>query len=58
MMNGDLFAQRPNTFKCHEHMSIATLLLRKLRDDDTGAIEQAFRRWTLSRSRDPEESVY
>jgi His-Xaa-Ser system radical SAM maturase HxsB len=58
MMNGDLFAQRPNTFKCHEHMSISTLLLRKLRDDESGEVERAFRRWTLSRARDPSESVY
>ncbi len=58
MQFGDLFAQRPNTFKCHEHMHISEFLLKKLRDDTDGTVERIFRRWTLQRPRDPSESVY
>lgn len=58
MQSGDLFAQRPNTFKCHEHMHISSVLLQKLRDDTDGSVEAVFRRWTLQRPRDPSESVY
>ena len=51
MVHGDLFAQRPLTPKCHQHMGIAKLLLHKLAQDPDGSIERVFRRWTVSRPR-------
>jgi len=53
MQGGDLFAQRPNTPKCKEHMTIARLLLQKLDSDSTGELEGIFRRWTIDRPRHP-----
>jgi uncharacterized protein len=47
---GDLFAQRPNTTKCREHMNIARLLFERLAEDD-GTVERIFRRWTINRPR-------
>ncbi|MCB9791722.1 MAG: His-Xaa-Ser system radical SAM maturase HxsB [Alphaproteobacteria bacterium] len=49
MQCGDLFAQRPNTFKCNEHMSIARMLFRRLAEDPE--VEAIFRRWTINRPR-------
>ena len=57
MLQGDLFAQRPRTPKCSEHMGIAKLLLRKLDEDEDGSVERIFRRWTISRPRDPNEGL-
>ena len=57
MLNQDLFGQRVNTPKCREHMGIARMLLQRLDSDEDGAIERIFRRWTLSRPRDPEEGL-
>ena len=51
MVNRDLFAQRPLTPKCHQHMGISKLLLEKLAQDPDGSIERVFRRWTVSRPR-------
>ena len=48
---GDLFAQRPNTPKCAEHMTIARLLFERLAEDTTGEVEAIFRRWTVQRPR-------
>ena len=47
----DLFAQRPLTPKCKEHMKISELLFTKLLHDTDGKIEKVFRRWTLDRPR-------
>ncbi|MCB9664902.1 MAG: His-Xaa-Ser system radical SAM maturase HxsB [Alphaproteobacteria bacterium] len=52
MESGDLFAQRPNTPKCKEHMGIARLLFERIANDTDGKIEAVFRRWTINRSRD------
>ncbi len=52
MHSGDLFGQRPNTLKCHEHMNISRLLLQRLADDKDGSIEGVFRRWVVDRPRD------
>jgi len=52
MESGDLFAQRPNTPKCKEHMGISTLLLSRLANDEEGRIERIFRRWVINRARD------
>lgn len=52
MMSGDLFGQRPNSPKCQEHYTIASLLLEQLANDEDGAIEAMFRRWTLTRPRE------
>jgi uncharacterized protein len=54
---GDLFAQRPNTPKCKEHMAIARLLFERLARDEDGKIEAIFRRWIINRPRDEEEEV-
>jgi len=51
MQHGDLFAQRPNTSKCRQHMGIVHILLDKLAQDGDGSIERVFRRWTVSRPR-------
>lgn len=50
MLFGDLFAQRPNTPKCREHMDIARLLFERLAEDD-GTVERIFHRWTINRPR-------
>jgi len=54
MHTGDLFGQRPNTLKCHEHMGISKILLQRLADDEDGKIEGVFRRWVVDRPRDTE----
>ncbi len=54
METGDLFAQRPNTPKCKEHMAISRLLFERLANDKDGKIETIFRRWTINRPRDEE----
>ncbi len=56
MTSGDLFGQRPNTPKCKEHMAIVSLLLERLADDPEGRIETIFKRWTLTRPREPRTS--
>ena len=56
MTSGDLFGQRPNTAKCQEHMTIASLLLQRMADDSDGRIEEIFKRWTLTRPREPRVS--
>lgn len=52
MTSGDLFGQRPNSPKCKEHYTIASLLFERLADDPDGKLEQIFRRWTLTRPRE------
>jgi uncharacterized protein len=52
---GDLFAQRPLTPKCHEHMTIGKLLFTRLIEDRDGTTEAIFRRWTIQRPRDDED---
>jgi len=54
---GDLFAQRPNTPKCKEHMRIAELLFTKLINDPDGSNGTIFRRWTIDRPRETEPST-
>lgn len=51
---GDLFAQRPNTPKCKEHMGISRLLFERIANDTDGRIMAIFRRWTINRPRDEE----
>ena len=53
MQTKDLFAQRPNTLKCKEHMGIAELLFKYLRNDKDGTNESIFRRWIIDRPREP-----
>ena len=57
MLQGDLFGQRARTPKCKEHMGISRFLLSKLDGDEDGSVERIFRRWTISRPRDPEEGL-
>jgi His-Xaa-Ser system radical SAM maturase HxsB len=52
MHSGDIFGQRPNTFKCVEHMGISKILLQRLADDPDGQNEGIFRRWVVDRPRD------
>lgn len=52
MQFGDLFAQRPRTPKCKEHMTIASLLFERLMNDPDGSNEAIFRRWTINRPRE------
>lgn len=56
MSNGDIFGQRPNSSKCKEHYTIASMLLDRLANDQDGKIERIFRRWTLTRPREPSGS--
>jgi len=49
--DGDLFAQRPRSRKCHEFFGVQTLLFEKLAQDADGRLEKIFRRWTIQRSR-------
>jgi His-Xaa-Ser system radical SAM maturase HxsB len=51
MHTGDLFGQRPNTFKCVEHMGISSALIRRLANDKDGSVESTFRRWVVDRPR-------
>jgi len=57
MLDGDLFGQRARTPKCKEHMGISTMLLQRLDADEDGSVERIFRRWTISRPRDPDEGL-
>jgi uncharacterized protein len=52
MTQGDIFGQRPNSPKCKEHYTIASLLFERLADDPEAKIERMFRRWTLTRPRE------
>lgn len=54
MESGDMFAQRPNTPKCKEHMAIARMLFERLANDTDGTVETIFRRWIINRPRDEE----
>jgi len=54
MMWGDLFAQRPLTPKCTQHMRMVEILFERLGQDTDGRTEAIFRRWTLDRPRLPE----
>ena len=51
MHTGDLFGQRPNTFKCVEHMGISKILIKRLAEDTDGTVESTFRRWVVDRPR-------
>lgn len=51
MHTGDLFGQRPNTFKCVEHMGISSAIIRRLVNDTDGSNESIFRRWVVDRPR-------
>ena len=51
MQFGDLFAQRPLTGKCRQHMGIASLLFKRLANDPDGTVASIFRRWTIDRPR-------
>jgi len=52
LTSGDVFGQRPRSSKCKEYLRIATLLVERLARDDSGQIEQIFRRWTRTRPRE------
>jgi uncharacterized protein len=56
MMSGDIFGQRPNSPKCKEHYTIASLLFERLAHDEDGSIEKMFRRWILTRPREMSNS--
>jgi len=56
MTHGDIFGQRPNSSKCKEHYTIASMLLDRLGNDPDGKIERIFRRWTMTRPREPSGS--
>lgn len=56
MTSGDIFGQRPNSPKCKEHYTIASILFERLADDPDGRIEKMFRRWTLTRPREMSSS--
>ena len=49
---GDLWGQRPNSTKCKEHYTIASLLIERLLGDPSGEVERIFRRWTVVRPRE------
>lgn len=51
MQTGDLFAQRPNTPKCPQHMGIVGMLFDRLARDEDGTVAEIFRRWTIDRPR-------
>jgi hypothetical protein len=53
MSSGDIFGQRPRSAKCKEHYTISALLFERLAQDTDGSIEKMFRRWTMTRPRDP-----
>ena len=57
MESGDLFAQRPKTPKCKEHMGIVKLLFDRLAADEDGKIEAIFRRWIINRPRDEDDNA-
>ena len=50
MTSGDLF-KRPDSPKCREHYTIASLLFEKV-DDPEGKIRDIFLRWTINRPRE------
>ncbi|MEC7986779.1 MAG: His-Xaa-Ser system radical SAM maturase HxsB [Myxococcota bacterium] len=52
MQYRDLFAQRPLTPKCHEHMSISKLLFSKIKNDKSENTLKIFRRWIIDRPRE------
>lgn len=52
MQQRDLFAQRPRTPKCKEHMTIGRLLFDRLIHDPDGRNRAIFERWTIDRPRD------
>ncbi len=52
MTSGDIFGQRPNSPKCKEHYTIASVLFERLANDTDGSLEKIFRRWTLTRPRE------
>jgi len=56
MQFGDLFAQRPLTGKCQQHMGIVGLLFKRLANDPDGAVASIFRRWTIDRPRLADET--
>ncbi len=56
MKSGDIFGQRPNSPKCKEHYTIASLLFERLANDPSGEIEAMFRRWILTRPREQGQS--
>ena len=51
--SGDIFGQRPNSSKCKEYYTIASLLMDRLARDTDGTVGKIFRRWTLTRPREP-----
>ena len=51
MQSGDIFGLRPLTPKCHQHMGMVEMLIRRLDEDATGETEQIFRRWIVNRPR-------
>ena len=51
MQSGDIFGLRPLTPKCHQHMGMVEMLIRRLDEDATGETEQIFRRWIVDRPR-------
>ncbi len=53
---GEIFGQRPNSFKCKEHYTIASLLFERLANDPDGTHEKIFRKWTLTRPRETSTS--
>ncbi|MEZ4226377.1 MAG: His-Xaa-Ser system radical SAM maturase HxsB [Polyangiaceae bacterium] len=52
MSQADIFGQRPNSPKCKEHYTIASVLFERLAADTDGTLEKIFRRWTLTRPRE------
>jgi len=56
MVGGDIFGQRPNSPKCKEYYTISSALFERLAEDPDGRIERVFRKWTLTRPRDPASS--
>ena len=52
MQYKDLFAQRPLTPKCYEHMSISKLLFSKIKNDKSKNTLNIFRRWIIDRPRE------
>ncbi len=47
---GDLFGQRPHSFKCKEHMAISARLFELLTDDKTPETAEVLKRWTATGS--------
>jgi uncharacterized protein len=51
---GDLVGQRPGSDWCERWYRTSELLLRKLAEDDSGAVRSIFERWTIRRPREVE----